>query len=198
MARPRKDDAQAAATVKIEAAFWRLLEEDGYGELTVRRVSQESGTNRNSFYYHYESIEDLARTAFRNNASEAAGLIASLLNAFHKGERAEVPPTPSVLSHASRVMLCARSESPFLHRMVGNLLRDAWFDALGINGELLTSAERLQVDFIFAGLVSALGSAEVEHSPLVMPTLADSAIGKAAIATLEEIAAVQAMHALVG
>ena len=61
MPRPRKDDPQSAATARIEAAFWRLLEEVGYPEITVRRVSQAAGANRNSFYYHYECLEDLAR-----------------------------------------------------------------------------------------------------------------------------------------
>ena len=53
--------------------------------MTVRRISQESGTNRNSFYYHYVDIEDLARTAFRNNAEGARGLMAWLLSAFQAG-----------------------------------------------------------------------------------------------------------------
>ncbi|ACV22877.1 DNA-binding transcriptional repressor FabR [Slackia heliotrinireducens] len=71
MPRPRKDDPQSAATSRIEAAFWRLLEEVGYSEITVRRISQAAGINRNSFYYHYESMEDLARKAFLNNAASA-------------------------------------------------------------------------------------------------------------------------------
>lgn len=195
MARPRKDDAQAAATAKIETAFWRLLGEVGYSELTVRRISQESGTNRNSFYYHYDGIEDLARSSFKNNADEAAGLVASLLDAFHNGRNVAVPPSPSALSHAGRVMLCARSESPFLRHMVSDLLRDTWFEALGINAERLSPTERMEVEFIFSGLVSVLGSREVEQSPLAMTSLANSAMGKAAIGVLEEIASAQAKDA---
>ena len=32
----------------------------------MRRISQTADTNRNSFYYHYDSLEDLARKAFQD------------------------------------------------------------------------------------------------------------------------------------
>ena len=64
MARPKKSDKEEMATAKIEKAFWRLLETERYSDITVLRVSQESGVNRNSFYYHYRDIDDLAYTAF--------------------------------------------------------------------------------------------------------------------------------------
>ena len=53
MARQKKSDWNERATVKIENAFWKLLETEHYADITVSRVCQESGTNRNSFYYHY-------------------------------------------------------------------------------------------------------------------------------------------------
>ena len=68
MARPKKTNCSDFATVKIENAFWRLLEEEAFSDITVLRISQESGVNRNSFYYHYEDMNDLAYKAFKNNA----------------------------------------------------------------------------------------------------------------------------------
>lgn len=187
MPRPRKDDPASAATARIEAAFWNLLEEVGYPEITVRRVSQAAGTNRNSFYYHYEGLEDLARKAFLGNAAGAHPLISSLVAGFRDGGAQPVPLDEGVVEHARRVMLCARSESPFLKGMVGELLRDAWFGELGIDAHLLSADDRVQVEFIFAGLVSVLGSAEATESPLVMPRLAASPMGRAAVAALREM-----------
>ena len=68
MARPRKSDRDEMATVKIENAYWSLLETERYSDITVLRVSQEAGINRNSFYYHYKDINDLAYQAFMRNA----------------------------------------------------------------------------------------------------------------------------------
>lgn len=169
MPRPRKDDPQCAATAKIEAAFWQLLEEVGYDEITVRRVSQTSGTNRNSFYYHYECLEDLARKAFQDNAEGARPLVSSLLAGLQSDIGPGVRIDSSMVTHAERVMLCARSESPFLRRLVQELLREAWFAELGIDESSLTEDDHIQCDFIFAGLVSVLGGGVVAKSPQIMP-----------------------------
>ncbi len=192
MPRPRKDDPQSAAPAKIEAAFWRLLEKVGYPEITVRRISQESETNRNSFYYHYNGLEDLARMAFVNNAERARPLVSSLVVGLQGGVTQQLQLNEEVITHAQRVMLCARSESPFLRRLVNELLRDTWFEELGVDSGRLSPEEMMQVEFIFGGLVAVLGGPEVEESPLIMSALANSDIGRAAIETLKGIAEAQA------
>jgi len=191
MPRPRKDDPQSAATARIEAAFWRLLEEVGYPEITVRRVSQAAGANRNSFYYHYECLEDLARKAFLNNAAGAHPLISTLIADFQDKGVHHLRPDDATVEHAQRVMLCARSESPFLRSMVSELLRDIWLDELGIDAELLSAEDRAQVEFIFAGLVAVLGSAEAAESPFAVSRLAASPMGRASMMVLRGMAAAQ-------
>jgi len=188
MSRPRKDDPQSAATARIEAAFWQLLEEVGYPEITVRRVTQLAGVNRNSFYYHYDSMEGLAREAFMGNAADARSLISRLIAGFRDDSTRLAQPAGSTLEHAKRVMLCARSESPFLKSLVNNMLRDVWLGELGIEQNLLSKEDRAQVEFIFAGLVAVLGGAEASESPLVMARLADSRIGRASLAALQDMA----------
>lgn len=190
MARPKKSDRAAMATVRIEDAFWKLMEEMSYSDITVLRVSQESGTNRNSFYYHYKDIDDLARSAFINNIDEkiSRALFSALLPGIGN-KNAPVPVLGSeLLPHSERIMLCARSDSLFLNRLVKDLLIKVWFEALEIDGSGLSPVEQLQVDFIFSGLVSVLGSREVEGSPLIMTELSMTEIGKTAIATLKSIA----------
>lgn len=190
MARPKKADRNAMATVRIEDAFWKLLGEMNYSDITVLRISQESGTNRNSFYYHYKDIDDLARSAFINNIDE--NISRALFSALLPGINNKKSPAPvlesELLPHSKRIMLCARSDSLFLNRLVKDLLIKVWFDALEIDGSGLSPVEQLQVDFIFSGLVSVLGSHEVESCPLIMTDLSMTGIGKSAIATLKSIA----------
>ena len=95
---------------------------------------------------------------------------------------------PMVIPHAKKILLCARSDSPFLNQMVHELLKEIWLKELGIHEDSLSSAEKLQIRFIFAGLVAALGSPEVEESPQIMSMLSQTGIGKAAIETLKGIA----------
>lgn len=193
MARPKKENTGAQATVRIEKAFWDLLETEQYSDITVLRISQESGTNRNSFYYHYRDIEDLAYKAFMHNADGkiAKALFSSLLAMRENGGAAALPLEHQLIPHAEKIMLCARSDSPFLHNMVHDLLKQMWLGELGIDEERLSPEENLQICFIFSGLVAALGSPEVKKSPHVMATLSQTDIGKTAVATLMAIAGAQ-------
>ena len=178
------------ATVKIENAFWKLLETEQYGEITVLRICQESGTNRNSFYYHYKGIDDLACTAFKNNAAAdvSGALLSALLSSFQNHSRQSAADfDPMILPRSKRIMLCASSDSVFLNRLVRDLLKQTWFEALAIDESLLTVIDALQIDFIFSGLTSVLGRPEIKESPFLMPELARTEIGKSAIATMKNI-----------
>ncbi len=194
MARPKKKNKDEMATVKIENAFWKLLETENYSDITVLRISQESGTNRNSFYYHYKDINDLAYTAFMNNASGDASetLMSVLLSAFQSdsesdGDQPLPDIDPEILMHSKKVMLCASSDSVFLNHLVRDLLKQIWFDALSINEKDLSAIDILQINFIFSGLTTVLGSPEINASPLLMSSLSQTEIGKAAIAVLKNI-----------
>ena len=168
MARPKKSNKEEMATVKIENAFWRLMETERYADITVRRITQESGVNRNSFYYHYRDIDDLAYAAFRKNVENETSekLIHALLASFQdEGDASIIALDPAILLHSKRVMLCAASDSTYLRRLVGNLLKEIWFNAFSVKEELLSTDEKLQVNFIFSGLVATLGSQEIRESP---------------------------------
>ena len=194
MARPKKSNKEEMATVKIENAFWRLMETERYADITVRRITQESGVNRNSFYYHYRDIDDLAYTAFRKNVENETSekLIHALLASFQdEGDASIIALDPAILLHSKRVMLCAASDSTYLLRMVGNLLKEIWFNAFSIKEELLSTDEKLQVNFIFSGLVATLGSQEIRESPLSMSILSQTEIGKAVISAMKKISSSQ-------
>lgn len=191
MARPKKGNSSEFATIKIENAFWRLLEEEAFSDITVLRISQESGVNRNSFYYHYEDMNDLARKAFKNNAeAEVSKALFGVLFMSLQGEITDLAKEidPKLILHARKIMLCAGSDSVFLNQMVHDLLKKIWLDELSISEDLLSPEEQLQIRFIFAGLVSVLGSPEVREAPGLMTELAQTAIGRTAIATLRTIA----------
>lgn len=66
MARPRKDEAGPSAYERMTAAFWSLLEEKPYSAVTVKRITQRAGVNHNTFYYHFENIDDMAVKMFEN------------------------------------------------------------------------------------------------------------------------------------
>lgn len=192
MARPRNDDPENKATIKIENAFWHLLESESYRNITVRKISQESGTNRNAFYYHYRDIDDLADKAFDGIAGSEASeaLMSVLLSEFNNRRRnadLDRVKDPSVLIQSKRIMLCAGSDSVYLKRKVQDILRGVWLGSFSIREELLSVEERLQISFIFAGLVDILGNKAIQETPLSMLSLSQSEIGQAIINTMRSI-----------
>lgn len=43
----------------IKESFWKLLNEQPLTQISVRKIVEECGINRNSFYYHYQDIPSL-------------------------------------------------------------------------------------------------------------------------------------------
>ncbi|MGT2715070.1 TetR/AcrR family transcriptional regulator [Streptococcus respiraculi] len=194
MARPRKTEYANRAVVKIENAFWKLLETEKYTDITVLRIVQDSGVNRNSFYYHYKGMDDLAYQAFKNNTRNDASrmMISSILTVLTlQDDEKNSDIDMSILPNSRRIMLCARSESTYLKQLVNDFLKEIWLDSFSINEECLTTEEKLQLDFIFAGIVTTLGSQEIENNPLLMLKLVLSEIGKSMLLTMKKISVAQ-------
>ncbi|MTB64153.1 TetR family transcriptional regulator [Streptococcus sp. zg-86] len=194
MARPRKTEYANGAVVKIENAFWKLLETEKYTDITVLRIAQDSGVNRNSFYYHYKDMDDLAYQAFKNNTRNDASrmMISSILTVLTlQDDEKNSDIDMSILPNSRRIMLCARSESTYLKQLVNDFLKEIWLDSFSINEDRLTTEEKIQLDFIFAGIVTTLGSQEIEDNPLLMLKLVSSEIGKSMLLTMKKISVAQ-------
>lgn len=41
-------------------AFWQLLEEKPFNKITVQNIVERCHLNRNTFYYHFQDIPNLA------------------------------------------------------------------------------------------------------------------------------------------
>lgn len=56
----RKNDLRVRKTkVKISHAFWKLLREKGYAQITIKQLLAEAQINRTTFYAHYADKEAL-------------------------------------------------------------------------------------------------------------------------------------------
>lgn len=71
MPRPRRDSEILPAKERIENAFWDLLADREYHKITVTDIVHEAGVNRNSFYYHYSSLPELADSAIMHVVQQA-------------------------------------------------------------------------------------------------------------------------------
>lgn len=51
----------------MREVFWELLEEKPYSAITVKLITQRAGVNHNTFYYHFQNIDDMAMRFFEGN-----------------------------------------------------------------------------------------------------------------------------------
>lgn len=63
MPRPRRDSEILPAKERLENAFWELLSEREYNKITVTDIVRAADVNRNSFYYHFSGLPELADSA---------------------------------------------------------------------------------------------------------------------------------------
>lgn len=86
MARPKKDSPSPNAKDRMIDAFWASLETYRIEEVTVSMVTSLAECNRGSFYYHFKSVQELARAAFERdcvNRNSAARAIFALVSGNH-------------------------------------------------------------------------------------------------------------------
>ena len=63
MGRPRKDSGEKGAEERMIDAFWCQISFMSFQEITATSIVRQAGCNRATFYYYFDSIEDLAEKA---------------------------------------------------------------------------------------------------------------------------------------
>ncbi len=59
MARPRRIEGRKTALERMEDAFWDMLAEMPYHQMTGRELRARAGVSHNTFYYYFASKEEL-------------------------------------------------------------------------------------------------------------------------------------------
>lgn len=65
MGRP-KNDGSPTAQARIEEAFFAVLETTPFEKITISAIVKSAHVHRNSFYYYFGDLNDLARSAVAN------------------------------------------------------------------------------------------------------------------------------------
>ena len=75
MSRPKMNERETSAVYKIETAFWALIEQKDFSDITMQLLAKEAGINRNSLYYHYANLYEVAFQAFNEVVSDEASMV---------------------------------------------------------------------------------------------------------------------------
>lgn len=164
MARPKA--AEQPATIKMQNAFWELLEEKPYAKVTVSDITRVSELNRTAFYYHYTNITELADDAIASIYQDQViiGYVTRLIrqpdNIDLRDEYTRFIDVPRYLTSVHRISLITGPHgSTSLSKQLREFVIDIWLDLIGFDRQNLNPGQRLVLEFTSNGVLGVLSNA---------------------------------------
>ncbi|GAA3944310.1 TetR/AcrR family transcriptional regulator [Microbacterium soli] len=171
MARPRKDGSPPATT-RIETAFFAQLRAMPFQEITVSGLVQAAGVNRNSFYYHYADLEDLARSAVANQlVPEIPRLIAGGFG-FESAQVEEVMLNAIGDDRLRHMLTVAGPNSTSeLREILKDSIRSLWLDAFRLQSSDVNDEELATMRFVLGGMLEVMSRISADDLREVLPRM---------------------------
>lgn len=197
MPRPRHDSELLPAKERMCNAFWALLEDREYRKITVTDIVHEAQVNRNSFYYHYGSLSELADDAILQEVENTS--IAQLVDettddhgipsmdddAVREHWRKRISAAINSSEHRTRLnhmaLLAGPHSSPQLMDSLRDFTRMTLFTALKLDESDMTLRSDLYIDFAVGGILAILRRWPELREMNVAQTLYDDDIATMAI-----------------
>lgn len=161
MGRPPKEEEGKARQALIDA-FWELLAEDDYTQLSIRALSSHAQVNHNTFYRYFESIDDLAKKAFDKIIPEHAPDFVRKVALAEDFTPVVFFNHPLFRDYFRYARLFIMSSSPYLNQVMQDAIKQMWLDYLSVQEEELTEEERITIAFILGGVISAMRECKVD------------------------------------
>ncbi|KAB7786556.1 TetR/AcrR family transcriptional regulator [Bifidobacterium cebidarum] len=165
MARPKT--SEHSAPEKMQEAFWQLLEQKPYAQITISDVTRASGLNRSAFYYHYGNIPELADDAIAAiyEQPDITEFIAHIIRQDEptEGIRAYALQSiqmPQRLIAIHRLSLIAGPHgSTGLATQLKAHVVEIWLATLGCDPDTLNPGQRILLEFASSGMLGLLAKA---------------------------------------
>lgn len=155
MARPRKDQQEPCAAERIKEAFWELLEENDASRITVNMVTQKAHCNRGTFYYHYESLDELLYSVIEEELLSKDGLPLGLFYLLNNDKKAlKESLLPQRMQRFGLVMKHAGQER--VSAKIRAIVVTMWETILCSEGETLTFDARMIIEYSVSGLIGVI------------------------------------------
>lgn len=157
MGRPRYERGDVDARGKITAAFWELVAERSYADISVLDLVRRAGVNKNTFYYHFANIDEMAAAAVEESRDTQA--FAQLLASIDAlGADAVGPDDARLHQSFERLGLVAGSHSsPALRELLKDAIARGWCEMFGIDLNEASFADKVSFEFALGGALAIIG-----------------------------------------
>ncbi|HIY83285.1 MAG TPA: TetR/AcrR family transcriptional regulator [Candidatus Rubneribacter avistercoris] len=147
MARPRKDSDDPSAKERMMQAFWEVLEEKPYAQMTVSDIARAANVRRNTFYYHYANVGELAEQAIR----QYIPLAVQNINVMRSGgPDSHFPPLFPPDAQGKIALIAGPHGAMDLLNIVKNIAWDLWVSEFGVD-----ESKRPLFEYAISGMMAA-------------------------------------------
>lgn len=176
MPRPRRDSEILPAKDRLENAFWELLSEREYNKITVTDIVRTADVNRNSFYYHFSGLPELADSAILHAVEDTPmpGVPGRDFNPDTEWRKhvTALLRDPEQRQRLDRLALLAGPHSsPELVSSLKEFGRLTMISVLGLDADNLDLKTDLMLDFTVGGMLAALQRWPKLHEKLPLDTV---------------------------
>ena len=161
MPRPRRDSEILPAKERLENAFWELLSEREYRKITVTDIVRTADVNRNSFYYHFTGLPELADSAILHAVENTP--LPSAPNANFNPDNEWRKHVTALLREPEQrrrldrlALLAGPHSSPELVESLQDFGRLTLISVLGLDADHLDLKTDLMLDFTVGGMLAVL------------------------------------------
>lgn len=176
MPRPRRDSEILPAKDRLENAFWELLSEREYNKITVTDIVRTADVNRNSFYYHFSGLPELADSAILHAVEDTPmpGVPGRDFDPDVEWRKhvTALLRDPEQRQRLDRLALLAGPHSsPELVSSLKEFGRLTMISVLGLDADSLDLKTDLMLDFTVGGMLAVLQRWPKLHEKLPLDTV---------------------------
>ena len=176
MPRPRRDSEILPAKDRLENAFWELLSEREYNKISVTDIVRTADVNRNSFYYQFSGLPELADSAILHAVEDTPmpGVPGRDFNPDTEWRKhvTALLRDPEQRQRLDRLALLAGPHSsPELVSSLKEFGRLTMISVLGLDADNLDLKTDLMLDFTVGGMLAVLQRWPKLHEKLPLDTV---------------------------
>lgn len=146
---------------RMEAAFIEELRRTPFEKLTVSGIVSRAGVNRNSFYYHFTDLEDLAARAMGNLLiPEMPRMIAGGLGTLGDQLAASIGENEMRRRLGRLQVVVGPHSSAALRGMLEEAILSVWCEAYDLDADDLDPQVDASMRFMLGGAFRLVGGAE--------------------------------------
>lgn len=186
MSRPKSNGLEPPAKKRIEEAFWQLLEEMAYENISIKLLASQANVNHKMIYYYYKNIDDMAKQLFEENISLYFTKTNPLLDVL-SGHQDDFLNNQFHEIGTKRALLYATSDSAFLNAIFKQYIRKNMLLSLNITEDDLSEDEKVDLEFIISGMISLLGKNFSQNNIMRVLGIFERDLGKAIQSTFVKL-----------